>query len=51
METLELAGRVAIVARALVWERALSSAREQGEPIDARFENAGAETLESLLGE
>ena len=33
-EELALACRVATVARALTWERALRSARDQGEPID-----------------
>ena len=49
VETLELACRVAKIARALIWERALRSAREQGEEIEARFAMAPAETLASIV--
>ena len=48
LETAELARRVAIVARALTWERALRSAREQGEPVDPRFAHAPYEELTAL---
>ncbi len=48
--TLELACRVAIIARALIWERALRAAREQGEEIEERFANAPLETLAGVLG-
>ena len=47
--TLELACRVGKVARALVWDRALQAAREQGEPIDDDWVTAPMETLFSLL--
>jgi hypothetical protein len=49
VETLELACRVAKIARTLTWERALRAAREQGEPIDPFFADAPAETLARLL--
>jgi Phosphotransferase enzyme family len=51
VETLALACRVAKIARALTWDRALRAAREQGEPADPRWENAAAETLAALLDE
>jgi hypothetical protein len=47
--SVELARRVAIVARALTWERALRSAREQGEPADPRFAHAPYDELTTLL--
>jgi hypothetical protein len=47
--TVELACRVAQVARALIWDRALRASREQGEAIDARFEHAALETLGGVL--
>lgn len=47
--TLELACRVAKVARVLTWERALRAAREQGEKIDEDWAKAPLETLASLL--
>ena len=50
-EDLELACRVAKVARVLTWERALRAAHEQGEEIDPSFVNAPAETLASVLDE
>ena len=50
-ETLELACRVAKVARALTWERALRAAREQNEEVDAYFASAPAETLAAVLDE
>jgi hypothetical protein len=48
LRTLEVACGVAKIARALVWERALRAAREQGEPVDPRFEDAPLETLRSI---
>ncbi|HEX6116629.1 MAG TPA: phosphotransferase [Solirubrobacterales bacterium] len=51
VEELELACRVAKVARVLTWERALRAAREQDEEIDPYFVNAPAETLASVLDE
>ena len=48
-ETLELACNVAKIARALIWERALRAARDQGEQLDALWENAVEETLALLL--
>ncbi|MGH9035273.1 MAG: aminoglycoside phosphotransferase family protein [Acidimicrobiia bacterium] len=47
--TLELACRVAKIARVLTWERALRAAREQDEDIDADWARAPLETLASLL--
>ena len=41
-EELELACRVARIARTLTWERALRSAREQGEPVDPPYEELTA---------
>ena len=49
VETLELASRVAKIARALTWERALQAAREQGEEVDPEWATAPAETLAGLL--
>jgi hypothetical protein len=46
--TLELACRVAKIARALIWDRAVRAAVEQGEPIEDRWTTAARETLESL---
>jgi len=48
-EELALACRVGTVARALTWERALRSARDQGEPIDPFFAHAPYEELTALL--
>jgi hypothetical protein len=48
-EELALACRVGTVARALTWERALRSAREQGEPVDPDFAHAPYEQLTALL--
>ena len=42
---LDIACRLARIARALTWERALRSSREQGEPVEERFESAVLETL------
>ena len=47
--TLELACRVAKIARTLTWDRAIQAAREQGEPIDPDWATAPAETLAGLL--
>ncbi len=47
--TLELACRVAKVARVLTWDRALRAARDQGEKIDDSWVRAPLETLASLL--
>jgi hypothetical protein len=49
IETLELACRVAKIARALTWERALQAAQKQGEAVEDRFEEAPLRTLASLL--
>ena len=48
---LELACRVAKIARALIWERALRSSRDQGETIEPRFATAPLETLAGVLDE
>jgi hypothetical protein len=47
--TLAAARRVAIIARALTWDRAIGAAREQHEPIDPEWEAAPLRTLEDLL--
>ncbi|MGH9039817.1 MAG: phosphotransferase [Acidimicrobiia bacterium] len=47
--TLELACRVAKMARVLTWDRALRAARDQGEAIEERFAMAPLETLAALL--
>ncbi|MET0325247.1 MAG: phosphotransferase [Ilumatobacteraceae bacterium] len=49
--TLRLAGRVATIARALTWARALGSTREQDEPVDPEWATAPLRTLEALLDE
>ena len=49
VETLELARRVATIARALTWERAIRTAREQGEAVDDDWATAPRETLAGLL--
>ena len=49
VETLELACRVAKIARTLTWARAVQAAHEAGEPVDADWATAPAETLEGLL--
>jgi hypothetical protein len=48
-DTLALACRVAKVARALTWHRALQAAREQGEAVDADWSTAPLETLAAVL--
>jgi hypothetical protein len=47
---LDLACRLAPIARTLTWERALRSAREQDEPIDPFFAHAPYEELTALTG-
>lgn len=47
--TLALACRVAKVARALTWDRALRAARDQGEEVDDTWSRAPLESLGSLL--
>jgi len=47
--TLHAACRVATIARALTWDRALRTAREQGEPVDPDWDAAPLRTLEALL--
>ena len=49
VETLELACRVAKIARTLTWDRAIRAAREHGDAIDPEWATASAETLERLL--
>jgi hypothetical protein len=46
---LELACRVARIARTPTWERALRTAREQDEPIDPYFAHAPFEELAALV--
>ena len=48
-ETLTLACRVATIARALTWHRALQAAREQGEEVDPAWAGAPLATLATLL--
>jgi hypothetical protein len=50
-ETLALACRVAKVARALTWDRALRAARDQGEDVDDTWTRAPLASLGSLLEE
>lgn len=47
--TAEIACRVAKIARVLTWERALHSAREEGDEIPPAWSAAPLETLASLL--
>jgi hypothetical protein len=49
--TLELACRIAKIARTLTWARALRTAREQGEPVDDAWSAAPRETLLTLLSD
>ncbi|MQA81473.1 MAG: phosphotransferase [Streptosporangiales bacterium] len=49
--TLELACRVAKVARALTWNRALQAARDDGDEIDDGWVTAPLESVASLLDE
>jgi hypothetical protein len=49
--TLDIACRVAKVARVLTWERAIQAARDQGEEIADDWAAAPVETLASLLDE
>jgi hypothetical protein len=48
VEALELACRVGKIARALIWDRAVTAL---GEDVDQRFASAPMETLGSLLDE
>ena len=47
--TLEVACRVAKVARVLTWARAIEAARQEGEDLDDQWARAPIETLASLL--
>jgi hypothetical protein len=47
--TLEIACRIAKIARVLTWDRAISAARDQGEELDENWSKAPMETLASLL--
>jgi hypothetical protein len=47
--TLEVACRVAKIARVLTWDRAIGAARDQGEELDENWSTAPMETLASLL--
>ena len=49
VDTLALACRVAKIARALTWERAVRATLEQGEPVERTWATASAETLASIL--
>jgi hypothetical protein len=49
VDTLTLACRVAIIARALTWHRALQAAREQGEEVDPAWAGAPLASLARLL--
>jgi len=49
--TLQLACRVAKIARVLTWERALRAAEEDGGTLEERWATAPAETLGSLLSD
>jgi Phosphotransferase enzyme family len=47
--TLELACRVAKIARVLTWDRAVRAARDEGEEVEETWATAPMETLASLL--
>jgi Phosphotransferase enzyme family len=47
--TLELACRVAKIARVLTWDRAVRAARDEGQEVDETWRSAPMETLASLL--
>lgn len=49
--TLDLACRVASIARALTWLRAIGAAAEQDDPAAERFRDAPLDTLASVLDE
>ncbi|MFN8112312.1 MAG: phosphotransferase [Solirubrobacterales bacterium] len=51
LDDLDLARRLAQVARALTWERGLRATRERGEQTEEKFENAALETLLELAAE
>jgi hypothetical protein len=47
--TLDLACRVAKIARVLTWDRALRAARDEGQEVDENWTGGPMETLASLL--
>jgi hypothetical protein len=47
--TLELACRIAKIARVLTWDRAVRAARDEGQEVDQNWSTAPMETLASLL--
>ena len=47
--TLDVACRVAKIARVLTWDRAVRAARDEGQQVDEAWRNAPMETLASLL--
>jgi hypothetical protein len=47
--TLDLACRVAKIARVLTWDRAVRAARDEGQEVDENWTSAPMETLASLL--
>jgi Phosphotransferase enzyme family len=47
--TLDVACRVAKIARVLTWDRAVRAARDEGQEVDEAWRNAPMETLASLL--
>ena len=49
--TLETACRVAKIARAHTWQRAIGAAAEQGDPAAERFRDAPLDTLSAVLDE
>ena len=51
LATLETACRVAKIARAHTWQRAIGAAAEQGDPAVERFRDAPLNTLSAVLDE
>jgi len=51
LATLETACRVAKIARAHTWQRAIGAAAEQGDPAAERFRDAPLNTLSAVLDE
>lgn len=49
--TLDAAVRLAPISRTLTWDRALRSSRDAGEPVDAQWALAPAQTLAGLLAD
>lgn len=49
--TLDIACRVAKIARAHTWQRAIGAAAEQGDPAADRFRDAPLDTLSAVLDE